>query len=65
MFEDGNDYVRCLLIDYSKAFDVINHSILLAEFSELGLNRSVFFWIADFLSGHTQSTTAFGYITSK
>ena len=65
MFEDGNDYVRCLLIDYSKAFDVINHSILLGELSELGLNRSVFFWIADFLSCRTQSTTAFDHITSK
>ena len=65
MFEDGNDYVRCLLIDYSKAFDVINHGILLRELSELGLNRSVFFWIADFLFGRTQSTTAFGYITNK
>ena len=43
MFDDGNDYVRCLLINYSKAFDVINHGILLWELSELGLNRSVFF----------------------
>ena len=65
MFEDGNDYVRCLLIDYSKAFDVINHSILPGELSELGLNRSVFFWIVDFLSCRTQSTIAFGHITSK
>ena len=31
MFEKGNDYVRCLLIDYSKAFYVANHEILLKE----------------------------------
>ena len=42
MFDQGNDYVRCILIDYSKAFDVVNHEILLTELSDLGLNNSIF-----------------------
>ena len=54
MFEKGNDYVRCLLIDFSKAFDVVNHEILLKELSGLGLNKSIFQWIADFLRGRFQ-----------
>ena len=29
MFENGNEYVRCILIDYSKAFDVTDHATLL------------------------------------
>ena len=30
-FDQGNDYVRCLFIDYSKAFDTVSHPILLTE----------------------------------
>ena len=55
MFDRGNDYVRCILIDYSKAFDVVNHEILLTELSDLGLNNSIFSWIANFLTGRSQS----------
>ena len=51
MFDQGNDYVRCILIDYSKAFNVVNHEILLTELSDLGLNNSIFSWIANFLTG--------------
>ena len=47
MFDQGNDYVRCILIDFSKAFDVVNHEILLKELSTMiGMNSSIFNWIA-------------------
>ena len=55
MFDQGNDYVRCILIDFSKAFDVVNHEILLKELSTLGMNNSIFNWIADFLTGRSQA----------
>ena len=42
MFENGNEYVRCILIDYCKAFDVIDHAILLTELGCLGLHASIF-----------------------
>ena len=64
MFEDGNDYVRCILIDYSKAFDVINHGILLKELAGLRLHRSIYKWIASFLSGRTQSVSHAGIFTT-
>ena len=35
MLDQGNDYVRCIIIDYSKAFDVVNHEILLQELCKL------------------------------
>ena len=55
MFDQGNDYVRCILIDFSKAFDVVNHEILLKELRTLGMNNSIFNWIADFLTGRSQA----------
>ena len=50
MFNQGNDYVRCVLVDFSKAFDVVNHEIMLRELSTLGLSNPIFNWIADFLT---------------
>ena len=37
------------------AFDVVNHKILLKELSTLGMNSSIFNWIADFLTGRSQA----------
>ena len=55
MFENGSNYVRCLLIDYSKAFDTVNHTLLIKELSSLGLPRPIFLLIANFLEGRTQA----------
>jgi len=49
-------YVRCVLIDFSEAFDTINHSILVGELSELNVPDFVFKWIVGFLSDRVQST---------
>ncbi|MFZ2538516.1 MAG: reverse transcriptase family protein [Oscillospiraceae bacterium] len=54
-FEQGNDFVRCLMIDYSRAFDVVDHPTLLEELASLGLPETIFSWIADFLSGRSQA----------
>ena len=54
-FDQGNDYVRCLFIDYSKAYDTVSHPILLTELTNLNLPASIFLWISDFLSGRQQA----------
>ena len=54
MFENGSDYVSCLFIDYRKAFDTVNHTLLIKELSFLGLPRPIFLLIANFLEGRTQ-----------
>ena len=48
---ETNNYVRCLTIDFSKAFDVVNHSVLLRKVSALELPDSVHNWIVSFLIG--------------
>ena len=49
---DGNGaIVRTLLLDYSKAFDLIDHSILVRKLrNQCKLPASIINWIIDFLS---------------
>jgi len=46
---ENNSYVRCLLIDFSKAFDIVRHTIILSKLSALDLPSSVLNWIIAFL----------------
>ena len=52
---DGNgSTIRLLLFDYRKAFDLIDHSILISKLSVLDIAPSVINWIIDFLSDRSQ-----------
>jgi len=50
---ENNSYVRCLTIDFSKAFDV-SHDVLLHKVSELALPHDINNWIVSFLIGRGQ-----------
>ena len=45
-----NNYVRCLLLDFSKAFDTVSHSVLLDELVSNGSPQHVINWLANYLS---------------
>ena len=52
---DGNGAsVRVLLFDYRKAFDLIDHKILVNKVKQVNLPNSVINWFTDFLSGRSQ-----------
>jgi retron-type reverse transcriptase len=54
-FNDG----KCVLgifIDFSKAFDPINHSILLQKLRLFNFNETAILWIKNYLSNRTQVT---------
>ena len=38
---ETNSYVRCLLIDFTKAFDVVDHAVLVGKMSKLKLPKCV------------------------
>jgi hypothetical protein len=53
---EDNSFVRCILIDFSKAFDVIDHKILMYKLSRLNIDPHIIQWIASFLNGRCQVT---------
>ena len=44
------------MIDFSKAFDTVNHAILLKKLVEYGLDQNVIEWVLPFLSDRTKFT---------
>jgi len=54
MLQKRSVLVRCLLVDFSKAFDVVDHTVLLAKLSQLGLPDRALSWIISFLIHRTQ-----------
>ena len=47
-------YVRIVLLDFSKAFDLINHNILLDKLQVFGISAPILRWMAAFLLDRTQ-----------
>ena len=52
--DKSGNAVRVSLFDYKKAFDLIDHNILVQKLQRLSLPRKVNSWIADFLSNRHQ-----------
>ena len=46
---NGNS-ARICFIDYTKAFDLIDHNILIIKFERLGLDCWIINWLRDYLS---------------
>ena len=49
----GND-VRVFVMHYKKAFDLIDHKLLMAKLSNYNINPYIINWIGDFLSNRNQ-----------
>jgi len=52
-----NAYVRCLLVDFSKASDVVDHvvGLLVDRISKLKIPKYVFNWLISFLVGRSHT----------
>ena len=46
--------IRTVFLDYKKAFDLIDHTILIAKFYSFGVNPCIVNWIIDFLRNRWQ-----------
>jgi hypothetical protein len=61
---ESNNYVRCLVIDFSKAFDCVNHEVLLTKLSKLPLHDCILNWFISFLSNRSHATKCLGTVSS-
>ena len=45
-------------LDIKKAFDTVNHNILLKKCKKLGIHGNIYFWLENYLENRKQITTA-------
>lgn len=50
-----NSQVTAIYTDYSKAFDTVNHEILIQKLSSFGMNNNYLNWFSDFLDNRFMS----------
>ena len=51
---DNNDFSTAIFFDLKKAFDTINHDILLDKMFFFGVRRILFDWVKNYLSNCEQ-----------
>ena len=65
-FDNGSErlsYRACFFLDLSKAFDTLDHNVMLNKLSLFGFNRSAVQWFSSYLTGRTQSISVNGTIS--
>ena len=53
--ENNKLYVRCLLVNFSKAFDIVDHAVIIEKLTKLLLPWNVINWIISFLTDRKKS----------
>ena len=59
-----NEYVRVFALDFSKAFDTVRHSTLMAKMATLQLPDQVYNWIKNFFEDQSHCTKFGGEIST-
>ena len=57
--------VLAVFVDFSKAFDTVNHSILLDKLYHYGIRSPIHAWFKDYLSNRTLQTVYDGHTSSQ
>ena len=61
---DAEDCVDVVFFDYKKAFDLVNHNILLSKLRALGFGVALVAWVSDFLSDRRMRVVVHGSLSS-
>ena len=61
---NGRMGVHALFPHFRKAFDLVDHGILLRKLTELRINKSFWLWLQSFLDGRTQQVKLNSFISS-
>jgi len=57
--------IDAIIIDYSKAFNLVPHDWLLTKPATLGVDSRVVVWVREFLVGHTQKIRVRGQLSKE
>ena len=60
---DSNEYSIGVFLDLAKAFDTVNHRILLKKLSHYGIRGTQLNWFKSYLEGRTQCVVCNGFIS--
>ena len=55
----------CIIMDFSKAFDKVNHQLLTHKLKQYGIGKKTNTWITAFLTGRSQSVVVNGQISDS
>ena len=53
--DSGNYSVRIFFADFTKGFDIIDHSVLPDELKSFDIGQTLFFWVRSFLTDRVQA----------
>ena len=56
--------IDIIMLDYAKAFDKINHSVLLHKLKQVGISGQIGRWLGHFLLNRTQRVSLNGHLSS-
>ena len=62
---DNGDKIDAIIVDFSKAFDLVPHGRLLNKIANSGVDSRVVEWITEFLSGRTQRVRVEGQLSEE
>ena len=62
---DSSKYIVSIFVDFSKAFDVVPHDLLLTKLSHYGIRGKMNDWFKDYLSDRSHQTIIDGNISSS
>ena len=59
------DGIHVVFVDFRKAFDLVDHAILLTKLAEMGVNKSFWKWAQTYLTGRTQQVKLLGNLSKS
>jgi len=62
---DNGDKIDAIIVDFSKAFDLVPHGRLLTKIANSGMDSRVVVWIRKFLLGRTQRVRVGGQLSAE